>query len=90
MLEINLPPIHSNKMKNISDRLISKADTSKEILGELEYRSIHITQMETKEDTIENTFKRTEYPKDTGPYQCKICLLEASEIKESENGEENI
>lgn len=90
MLEINLPPIHSNKMKNISDRLISKADTSKESLGELEYRSIHITQMETKEDIIENGFKRTEYPKDTGPYQCKICLLEASEIKESENGEENI
>lgn len=77
-------------MKNISDRLISKADTSKESLGELEYRSIHITQMATKEEIIENTFKRTEYSRDTGPYQCKICLIEASEVKERENGEENI
>ena len=71
-------------MKNISDRLISKADTSKESLGELEYRSIHITQMATKEEIIESTFKRTEYPRDTGPYQCKMCLIEASEVKERE------
>ena len=59
MLEINLPPPHTvTEMKNISDRLISKADTSKESLGELEYRSIHITQMETKEKLLKAFLKK--------------------------------
>ena len=58
MLEINLPPPPTvTEMKNISDRLISKADTSKESLGELEYRSIHITQMETKEKLLKAFLK---------------------------------
>ena len=58
MLEINLPtPPTVTEMKNISDRLISKADTSKESLGELEYRSIHITQMETKEKLLKAFLK---------------------------------
>ena len=55
-------------MKHDSARLISRPDTSKEGLGELEHRSTDSTRMETKEELIENNFERTEYPRHVGRY----------------------